>query len=373
MSKNREKMWIPEIRSENLTLEKPDIEIELSMGSLAGFVQIDLIDAVTGVVKEHYEFPNTILTAGLDGMISDLTLLTLMQNLNIGTGSTTVTPSDLGLDEEVAITANNGGIGDVFGFQSGTGGGQFDLGNPFHFIKRTRVFVENEANFPTLSELGFRHLGSPDFQFTRTLIKDVTGSPITIEKTDQDQLRITYEIRGFPPTGHLTSSFVFLDSETSHSVTASGIEISDPGAGSEWGFSQFFSSKGFFRIMGGAGAFGGDGWGAGNILAFGSASVPKNPTGTIADWGWVVASQKSGVSQSLFQPYVSGTFARTKLAVWEPSEVLFGSGGIQGMTIQFSAVAPFAMYFTPSIKKTELQRLSLAYRITVTASVTSSA
>jgi hypothetical protein len=295
----------------------------------------------------------------------------MLSTMTIGTGSTAVSPSDLNLDELVASTSFDGGIADVFDYVTGSGGGPFDLGNPYHNIVRTRVFLEGEANFPALSELGWRSIGSPDFQFTRALIKDVTGSPITIAKTDQDQLRITYEIRGYPPTSQTTGSFVLADSETSHSFTASAIDIDNAAQGESWVFSLKAQTgpdpRGQFYDYGN--------WGGG-IRAEVSASVPGNPTGTIQDWGWNIGGSGlvSPGSESLVQPYISGTFARTKQATWEPSEAAFGSGGIQGMTIAYAANEDvMAFYFTPSIKKTDLQRLIFTYTATTTASVTSSA
>jgi hypothetical protein len=205
------------------------------------------------------------------------------------------------------------------------------------------------------------------------LIADATGSPITIEKTDQDQLRITYEIRGYPPASHITGAFVLADSETSHSFTASGINIDDNAIGGVWSFSPSvasgFNNRGFFHAVGNfanAGAFAVD--------AYVSASAPGNPTGTTGQWGGWTAGSPRTMSGSA-APYVCGSFARTNFATYEPSQASFASGGIQGITIQFERFQAqiLAMYFTPSIKKTDLQRLTLAYTTVLTASLTSSA
>ncbi len=373
MSKNRERMWIPENGSPDIAAKKPDIHVKMCAGSLAGFVEIDLIDAKSGRIKKHYEFPNMILTAGMDGLLNGNTLISMIQNLNIGTGSTAVTPDDLGLDEEVDNTSANGGIVDTFGYQTGSATGFFGLGNPYHFIRTTRVFTEGEANFPTLSELGFRQLGTPEFQLTRALIADVTGSPITIEKTSADQLRITYEIRGYVPASNAnTGSFVLADSETSHSFTASAQDIDRADQGRGFVFSLRSQAgpdpRGFFRDLG---SFGG------SAQMTPSASAPGNPTGTAQEWGWSIAGVGFSDSQSLNQPYISGSLTRTNIATWEPSSAAFASGGIQGMNWKYSGNTNgeynFAMYFTPSIKKTDLDRLTLGYSLTITASTTASA
>jgi len=381
MSKNRERLWVPEIGVE-APAKKSHVHVEMSMGSLAGYIEIELIDAATGVVKEYYSFPNMILTAGFDGLMSGITRMNDMINtLTIGTGSTAVLPTDLSLDEEVERTTNDGGILDVKGYVTGTGGGPFDLGNPYHFVKKTRVFVENEANFPTLSELGLRGVGSPEFQFTRALIRDVTGSLTTIEKTDQDQLRVTYEIRGFPPTSQITGTFVMADSGVTHSFTSSGEDIdrahegTGNGAnnGRAWTFGFNAQSgpdpRGFFFELGNFG-----GGGSAGIKAYASASAPQNPTGTVAEWtGWTLGTGIT-VSQSNEPAYVSGTLFRSNKATWEPSAANFASGGIQGFNFKFTGNTNgehiMAMYITPSIKKTDLDRLVLTYNVAVTASLT---
>ena len=130
-----------------------------------------------------------------------------------------------------------------------------------------------------------------------------------------------------------------------------------------------FNTRGFFHAVGNfanAGEFAVD--------AFASASAPGNPTGTVSQWGgWSIGFPRTMSGSAA--PYVCGSFARTNIAIWEPAFASFASGGIQGMTIQFERFAAqvLAMYFTPSIKKTDLQRLTFAYTTAITASTTSSA
>ncbi len=360
-------MWVPEGDSTPPKKTEQIVHLAIPAGTLAGYVEIDLIDAKSGRIKEHYEFSNVICTAGMDGMFNGLGLVSsMLQTLTIGTGSTTPSPDDTRLDEQVAASTSDGGIDDVFGYVTGDGGGQFDLGNPYHFIQRTRVFTEGEANFPTLAEIGFRDNNAPEFQFTRALIKDVNGVPITIAKTDQDQLRILYEIRGYPVPSHFFGEFVLAESNTSHSFTGSAIDIDRADKGRSWTFSLNVQSgpdpRGQFHQLGA--------WG-GAMRVYASASVPGNPTGTLSDWGWTGAVLAP--SESLSQPYVCGSFTRTKQATFEPSDASFGSGGIQGMAVRYpSNEDVLALYFTPSIKKTDLQRLVIAYSATATASLTSS-
>ena len=377
MSKNRKRVWLPETKTsfEANFKQTQEVQIPVSIGSLAGFVEIDLIDAKSGRIKEHYEFPNMILTAGLDGLFSpdpsNSSFNDMINFLMIGTGSTAVSPADLSLDEPVTGSSSNGGFSKAVGYQTGSGG-PWNIGNPYHWVKTTRVFLEDAANFPTLAELGWRNfLSSPQFQFTRVLIKDATGTPTTIAKTSADQLRVVYEFRLYPPTNQVSGAFVMATSEISHSWTGSAVDIDDVTAGAGWGFTLSGPSEGQFR---GFGEWNNAGSGR-DTQPFASASVPGNPTGSTSQWGWLGAQDNLGsafVSRSLF-PYSSGSFSIIKEAAWGPPLALFGPGGIEGIAMDYTNSSfVMAIYFTPPIAKTDLQRLKFIWSTSATASVTSS-
>lgn len=367
MSKNRERLWIPEISLDPLINES--LNLVVSAGNFVGLVEIELIEAATGRVKEYHKFPNIFLTAGMDGLfvdsveIANSTFDSMMDNLFVGTGSTVPDPSDISLEAPIDNTTSNGGFGNVSGYVTGSGGGPDNLGNPYHFIRKTRVFIESEAIDPALSELGWKATATtPDFQFTRALFKDNGGSPITINKTSEDQLRVTYEIRLYPPTAQFSGSFVMGDSEISHSWTASATDIDQTNT---WGY----DSDGIFRNFGKWRPFTlGD-----EITAYPTATIPANPTGTVSQWGWFGPDQQStNFSRSLFT-YQSGSLEQARESTFDTARLNF-DGGIEGMAIAWPVSAPqFAFKFNPAIQKTDLQKLTMVFTLSATASVTASA
>lgn len=360
MNEHRKRVWVPEIR----------MGTSVGMGSFVGIVEVELIDASTGYVKERHKFPNIILTAGMDALFVNSTQLPnstfddMMTNLFVGTGSTAVSPNDLALDEPVDNTTSNGGFGNVSGYVTGSGGGPFNLGEPYHFIRKTRMFVEGEANFPTLAELGWRNtVSSPNFQFTRALFKNSSGTPITINKTSEDQLRIIYEMRLYPPTAQFSGSFVLGSSETSHSWTASAVDIDQTDG---WGYGNNGIFKNFGKWF--PTTLGDD------ITAYSTASTPGNPTGSTAQWGWAGPDQQSSNFSRSFFTYQSGSLEQARESTFDTARLNFGASGIEGMGIGWPAGGPhFAFVFNPPIAKTQFQKLTMVFTVSATASVTSSA
>lgn len=363
MSNNRQRLWIPDLAQEQFVPEpqftpSQDIHLILPKAQMAGYFEVELIEAATGRVKEHYRFPNVITIHAMNAIGSSVRRVSqLMGNLFVGTGSTVPTPSDLKLEAPIDDTTSNGGFGDVSGYVTGSAHGPFLLGNPYHFIRKTRVFVEGEAN-GVLAELGFRWIGgAPEIQFNRALFKNSSGTPITITKTSADQLKIVYEMRMYPPTYQTSGSFVLAVAETTHSWTASAQWI-DNGAAWGWG--------GLLNLMGVS-------WESffvpDQVVA--SASIPQNPTGSAADWGWTggVATDTRTIDS-----YVCGSFTVRKTSQWSPAIANFGPGGVSGLQISWANTNQFqlAVYFSDPIPKINTEILKLTYENNFTASVTAS-
>lgn len=364
MSNKRQRLWIPEMQhyapEPQFTLSQ-EIHLTLPKAQMAGYFEVELIEAATGRVKEHYQFPNVITVHAMNAMgHSQETIGSMIVELFVGTGSTTPTPNDLKLEAPIDSTNSNGGFADVQGYVTGSADGPHFLGNPYHFIRRTRVFTELEAT-GALTELGFRRLsGTPDVQLNRALFKNNSGTPITINKTSDDQLKIAYEMRLYPPTYQTSGSFVLAVAETTHSWTASAQQIADQ---RDWGWQEF--AFGMFSRMG-------SDWIGSTPLdqVAASASVPANPTGTAANWGW---AGFVNVSTRSLDPYVCGSGLIRKNSQWNPAVANFGPGGIQGLAIAWANNgAQLAVYFSDPIPKTDVDILKLTYEIAFTASVTSS-
>lgn len=188
--KERKRIWIPESLE---ALEKPIIE--LPPISIGGYYYVDLIDAKTGEVKQHLEFPNLITDAGLDFIGTGTTLNSIYNLLAVGTSSTTPTVSDTTLGAKIDDTTNDGGVADSDSTEASP--------REFSFRRRTRIFTEAEA-IGSLRELGWEVGG---VIANRALFKDLVGNLTTIEKTDNDVLQIVYEYRIFAPQNDVTGTF----------------------------------------------------------------------------------------------------------------------------------------------------------------------
>ena len=190
------RIWIPEY-------QVPEKEIiELPPVKLGGYFYVDLIDAKTGEIKQHLEFPNLITDKGLDFIGQGTSLDTLYNLLAVGTGSTTPAVSDTTLEAQVASTTSDGGIAD---FDSTSTSPEFS------FRRRARVFLGGVAN-ASLTELGWLVGG---VIANRALFKDLACNLTTIEKTKEDILRVVYEYRIFAPLNDVTGTIGASDLATS--------------------------------------------------------------------------------------------------------------------------------------------------------------
>ena len=102
----------------------------------------------------------------------------------VGTGTAAPATTQTGLQNEIARTAANLGLG--------AGRTRTRLSNGVYRVTFTRAFNYNQAN-GNLTEFGGSHSGdSADGTHTRELFRDSGGNPIVITKTSNERLAITY-------------------------------------------------------------------------------------------------------------------------------------------------------------------------------------
>jgi len=183
----RRRIWIPESYCSSI--------VELPPIGIGGYFYVDLIDAKTGHIRQHLEFSNLITDDGLDLIGTGISLDSIYNELAVGTGTTAPAVTDTALENEVASTTNDNNIADVDGTTSSP--------REYSFRRRTRVFLEGEAN-DDLTELGWK-VGST--LANRALFKDLAGNSTTVYKTSNDILQISYEYRIFAPLVDLSGSF----------------------------------------------------------------------------------------------------------------------------------------------------------------------
>lgn len=277
----RKRIWIPEYQI-------PEREIvELPPVKLGGYFYVDLIDAKTGEIKQHLEFPNLITDKGLDFIGQGISLDTMYNLLAVGTGSTVPSVSDTTLEAIVASSVGSQGIADVDSTSTTP---------EFSFRRRTRVFLEGVAN-ASLSELGWLVSG---VAANRALFKDLAGNPTTIEKTKEDVLRVVYEYRIFAPLNDVTGTIAVGDLATSsiaYTIRPQNVN----------------QSNGWPNLLDNMGDYSTPEARVHETLVLGSRTGNNNP------------SPQASETTSSFAPYALGSFFRDMEYKWTPLDGNFSS------------------------------------------------
>lgn len=139
------------------------------------------------VSKETAWFNNLVLDAGLDAMggggTADIT------HVWVGTGNSTPTPTQTGLDNTLAGTSTTS-AGDQRGVQTSN--------LPYYYWMRRTFRFDLGVAAGNLSEVGLGNDSSA--LFNRALIKDNSGNPITVTVLSDEFLDVVVELRVYPKT-----------------------------------------------------------------------------------------------------------------------------------------------------------------------------
>jgi len=340
----RNRIWIPE-KPITHELERGEFSPPTLTVKFGGYFYVDLIDAKTGRVKEHYEFPNLLTDTGMDWVGGQAGISTLFAYLGVGTDNTTPNTGDTTLGAEVSRTNSDGGFTSeqTSGYVTGSGG---PLDSPYYYQRRVRLFTEAQGN-GNLTELGWFNQSSGGTMGVRSLFKDSGGSPITVTKTSSDQLKVTYEWRMYPPVTVTTGSIALSKTATSHSYTASALDIDND---NYWGITDGMTVDMLLLYR---------------AYAVASASQVISPTGSESNF--LGGSSFIPADDNTVQSYSAGTFYLDLESTWNAATANFGSGGIPGFglaTADSSNRRQWQVYVSESIKKTNLDQLKLNWRIT---------
>jgi len=161
-----------------------------------GHFNVELIHKPTGLLKRKLQFKNLITTAGLNWIGAgsggssgwDISFNRgSSAHTAVGTGTTTPTIGDTALVAQVFRTNSTGvpSISPTYGFADDYS---------YAYVEHTRVFLPGSGS-GNLTEVGIFNASSGGTMWTRQLFKDEFGAPTTIIKTDDDELRITYQLR----------------------------------------------------------------------------------------------------------------------------------------------------------------------------------
>lgn len=170
-----------------------DGQTETPAIGLTGYVKWELVRAGK-VIKDSGGFhKNTIVTSGMDRIVTN-SLDNLDAFAGVGTGSAAPAVTDVALQTPLGTQVGRSSIL----------GGAYVVGPPDYWNRQMQYkFLEANAN-GNLTEFGT--FDNAAHLFSRQLLKDNTGTPITITKTNLDQLWITYELRAYIPTADVIST-----------------------------------------------------------------------------------------------------------------------------------------------------------------------
>lgn len=167
------------------TIEVPEIRIP---ATASGHWTAQLISPA-GVIRREWTFDNLIVDSGLDGlmtMANNAWFNGIFNRVAVGTGSIAPSPSDTGLQAEIArVTTTPSDVGsswDATGFGFRRAQWEFDFGQANGNLTEVGVFT-----------------GAAGTMLSRALFTDSGGTPVTVTKTSADKLRLIYEIRIYPP------------------------------------------------------------------------------------------------------------------------------------------------------------------------------
>lgn len=295
---------------------------------IEGWVEVDLIDARTGLITQHLRFRNLITDAGLDNLHAS-GQSSISYYCNVGTSNIAPTVADTALGAEVGtgrVSQNS--------LQSGINGYAGDT--PDYYWKKDYYFFDETKANGVLSEFGLFDNNVNGTMWCRALLKDGNGNPTTIPKTNSDQLKITYEYRLYPPVNDVTTTIDI--SGTNYDLTRRAINVSAIGGGWSQGLNNWPSN-------------------ANGALAIDSSVLPARNT-------YDSGAQSDTHTSFSDAAYVAGTFYRDRTYRFDPNKANF-AGGIGRLSIG-SGWTPyydlFQLSFNPKVPKDNTKRFTLTVR-----------
>lgn len=286
-------------------------------------------------------FDNLITNAGMDGLGTTY-VTSLILACRVGTGSTPAAVTDTALVSQLAATTT---INTVASGAASTA--------PYYgWLRRTFRFAAGIAA-GNVSEVGIATTTTGGILFSRALIVDGGGTPITLTILSDELLDVVYEYRVYPPTADIAWGPLTI-SGTSYSgvIRASNVTSlgTDPAAWVPHGFSGGGSGQGLLI------------W---RTSTYGAAhatqtlgAVTTIPAGTGYPMG---ASTGAGTTEFTASTYTPGNYYRDHTLRYDLNQ-----GNVPGGigSLYFSTyMGQWQLNFTPVVPKTASHRFTLSIRI----------
>jgi hypothetical protein len=314
-----------------ITNPHAEVGIQNQPVAFKGRFGYEKIHARTGIVTERGEFDNLITDVGLNALgPGNHHVLNLVGHMAVGTGSNPPAVTDIQLQNEIARTSSSGG------FSSASGYDVTDPARPFHWQRKVFLFTETQAN-GNLTELGTFNASGGGTLWNRQLFRDASGNPTVITKTSDEQLKLFYEWRVYPPVDAVTQVI----NVNGVDVTVTNRANAPHGTSSEWS-TGVLTHFGLWDINGRI-------W-ENNTMP----SLTANPSGN-SYW----ASTYSTVG------YVNNSLYRDGEMRWDPSAANSPSGQLGALTTgaHTGYASPFISTFAPRLTKTANDRVIIQTRV----------
>ncbi len=281
-------------------------------------------------------FHNVITNGGMD-LLGENFPISCFGQCRVGAGSTTPSETDTGLVSQIATTTTQQAL------TNGVSGSA-----PYYgYIRKTFRFAIGTAA-GNLSEVAiFGGVGNT-ICFSRALIKNGSGDPITITVLSDEVLDVIYEFRSYAPDNATYGPLDISGTDYSGDITPAQLNGADYPWGdgyNMWGAGGSYGSVGLIPFNGN------QAWNT--PIAFGTqtlGAITSRPSGTKYYSTSVTASA-----------YTSGTYYRDHEALFDLNQGNI-AGGIGSLHIPTS-MGSFQVSFTPKIAKTSTYRFKLNIRV----------
>lgn len=321
---------------------KPERVVEAtSHTGIEGYFEVELIHKPTGLVKQKLRFRNTITNAALEA-IGTGAINTYIVGMwaAVGTGTTEPTVTDTALQTQVGGRTNSRG-NPVIASTAGA-----ELSYDYVWGKTTKVFFPGEAT-GNLTEVGLFFSQTGGTMFCRQLFRDGLGNPVTVVKTADDELRITYELRLYTMKNSSVTTATIKSVSTT--CTTRGYDLD--GDNRWWFPSQPESPSSLLYGLG--------------LWGIRSDTTRIYASNTMPGLFSLQTGGGTSAASATLAAYGSLSYYRDMTYVWMPAAGTLTVGSIEwgGQAPFYSYLSPFITTFDPVFTKADTERLTFVARM----------
>lgn len=250
-------------------------------------------------------FDNLILDKGLDRIA---TFIDCTSYCRVGSGSTPPDFGDLQMEEPIASTTST--VGAALGGNSASA--------PYYGWSRKTFRFALGAAAGSINEVGIGWGTASGQLFSRALVKNSIGDPITLTVLSDEVLDVTYELRVYPPVDDVISTVTIAGIE--HTVTgrASAVTSGDWRPGGQFGSGINSQMTAYSNVIG---------------------TQTQYPSGS------------TSLGAYAQDAYVQGSYELSGITTFGLTIANFGAGGIRSLLLRTNTVGCFQFQFDPPILK----------------------